>query len=64
VRAALVARGTGGTRLTITRFQCKAKVSQDKDPEAQRRVIQALRTPGGYHNPRLANEKERALAGC
>jgi transcriptional regulator len=46
----------------ITRFQCKVKMSQDKDPETQRRVIQALRAPGACHNPRLADEMERALA--
>ena len=30
--------------------------------ETQRRVIRALRAPGAYHNPRLADEMERALA--
>jgi transcriptional regulator len=56
-----VARGTVGIRLPISRFVCKVKMSQDKDPETQRRVIDALRAPGGYHNPRLAEEMERAL---
>jgi transcriptional regulator len=60
--AAPVAKGTVGIRLPITRFHCKVKMSQDKDPETQRRVIQALRAPGTYHNPRLADEMERALA--
>jgi len=60
--AAPVAKGTVGIRLPITRFTCKVKMSQDKDPETQRRVIRALRAPGAYHNPRLANEMERALA--
>jgi transcriptional regulator len=60
--AAPVAKGTVGIRLPITRFQCKVKMSQDKDPETQGRVIQALRAPGAYHNPRLADEMERALA--
>ena len=58
-----VAKGTVGIRLPITRFQCKVKMSQDKDPETQRRVIHALRAPGAYRNPRLADEMERALAG-
>jgi transcriptional regulator len=56
-----VARGTVGIRLPISRFVCKVKMSQDKDPETQRRVIDALRAPGGYHNPRLADEMERVL---
>ncbi len=57
-----VARGTVGIRLPITRFLCKVKMSQDKDPVTQQRVIKALRAPGAYHNPRLADEMERTLA--
>jgi transcriptional regulator len=60
--AAPVAKGTIGIRLAIERFQCKIKMSQDKDPQTQRQVIRALRNPGAYHNPRLADEMERALA--
>lgn len=59
---AQVARGTVGIRLPITRFQCKVKMSQDKSGETQQRVIQALRAPGAYHNPQLAEEMQRALA--
>ena len=59
--AAPVAKGTVGIRLPVTRFQCKIKMSQDKDPETQQRVIRALRTPGPYANPRLADAIERAL---
>jgi transcriptional regulator len=58
-----LAKGTVGIRLPISRFQCKVKMSQDKDPETQRRVIEALRAPGAYHNPQLADEMQRALAG-
>jgi transcriptional regulator len=58
-----VARGTVGVRLPITRFDCKVKMSQDKDPETQRRVMEALRAPGPYHHPRLADEMQRALSG-
>jgi transcriptional regulator len=57
-----LAKGTVGVRLAITRFQCKLKMSQDKDPDTQQRVLQALRAPGAYHNPRLADEMQRALA--
>jgi transcriptional regulator len=58
-----LAKGTVGIRLPISRFQCKIKMSQDKDRDTQQRVIQALRAPGAYHNPRLADEMHRALAG-
>ena len=61
--AAPIARGTVGIRLPIRRFQCKLKMSQDKDPETQRRVLRALRAPSKYHNPRLADEMQRALTG-
>jgi transcriptional regulator len=57
-----VAKGTVGIRLPITRFQCKVKMSQDKDPVTQRQVIAALRAPGRYQHPGLANDMERALA--
>ena len=60
---AALAKGTVGIRLPITRFQCKVKMSQDKDPETQQRVIRALRAPGTYRNPRLADEMQHTLAG-
>ncbi len=56
-----VAQGTLGIRLPITRFICKVKMSQDKDPVSQRQVMAALRTPGPYQNPELADDMERAL---
>ena len=34
-----VAQGTVGIRLPITRFVCKIKMSQDKDPITQRQVM-------------------------
>jgi len=58
-----VAQGTVGIRLPITRFTCKIKMSQDKDPVTQRQVIEALRVPGTYHNPELADDMEQALFG-
>ena len=58
---ARVAPGTVGLRIPITRFVCKVKMSQDKDPESQRNVLEALRRPGAYEHPRLATEMERAL---
>jgi transcriptional regulator len=56
-----VARGTVGIRLPITRFVCKVKMSQDKDPVTQQRVMAALRAPGPYQHPELADDMERAL---
>ncbi len=57
-----VAEGTVGIRLPIARFDCKIKMSQDKDPVTQRQVIAALRAPGPYHHPDLADDMERALS--
>jgi transcriptional regulator len=56
-----VAKGTVGIRLPITRFVCKIKMSQDKDPVTQRQVMAALRAPGTYQNPGLADDIARAL---
>jgi transcriptional regulator len=58
---ARVSRGTVGLRLPITRFVCKVKLSQDKDDISQRQVIAALRAPGPYNNPGLAEDMEAAL---
>jgi transcriptional regulator len=57
-----MARGTVGIRLPVTRFICKQKVSLDKDPETQQRVVAALRRPGPYQHPALADEMERVRA--
>jgi len=57
-----VARGTVGIRLPITRFVCKIKMSQDKDPVTQRQVMAALRAPGPYQYPELAEDMEQALS--
>lgn len=58
-----LARGTVGIRLPISRFVCKVKMSQDKDPITQRQVMAALREPGPFHNPGLADEMARELSG-
>jgi transcriptional regulator len=57
-----IAQRTVGIRLPITRFVCKVKMSQNKDPVTQRQVIEALREPGAYQHPELADEMERVLA--
>jgi len=60
-QGAAIARGTVGVRLPITRFDCKRKLSQNKDVETRRQVIAALREPGPYSHPELAGEMEQAL---
>jgi transcriptional regulator len=55
-----VAKRTVGVRIPISRFVCKRKLSQNKDPATRRRVIAALREPGPYQHPELADEMERA----
>ncbi len=56
-----VAKGTVGLRIPIDRFVCKRKLSQDKDDLSRRQVIAALREPGPYHHPGLADEIEREM---
>lgn len=58
---AKIATRTVGIRLPISRFNCKQKLSQNKDVETRRQVIEALRKPGPYGDPELAEEMERAL---
>jgi transcriptional regulator len=58
---ARLSRGTVGIRLPITRFICKIKMSQDKDPVSQRRVLAELRGDGPYASAALAHDMERAL---
>jgi transcriptional regulator len=55
-----LSRGTVGLRIPITRFVCKVKMSQDKDDRSRQQVLDALRGPGAYHHPRLADEMDRA----
>ena len=54
--------GTVGIRLPITRFTCKVKMSQDKDPVSQANVLAQLRGTGPWASPALAADMERALA--
>jgi transcriptional regulator len=56
-----IARGTVGIRLPITRFICKIKMSQDKDPVSQQQVLAELRGDGPYASAALAGDMERAL---
>jgi transcriptional regulator len=54
-----IAKGTVGLRIPVGRFVCKRKLSQDKDDLSRRQVIAALREPGPYMYPELADEMER-----
>ena len=54
-----IARGTVGIRLPISRFVCKVKMSQDKTPATVDNVIAALRAPGPYQHPALADDMVR-----
>ena len=56
-----LAKGTVGLRIPITRFICKVKLSHDKSPANQHRVIAALREPGPYQHLGLAEDMESAL---
>jgi transcriptional regulator len=56
-----IAQRTVGIRLPISRFICKVKLSQNKDPLTRRQVIEHLRAPGPYSDPELADEMEREL---
>ncbi len=56
-----IARGTVGLRIPIDRFEVKRKLSQNKDDETRRSVIEALRRDGPYRHPVLADEMEQEL---
>jgi transcriptional regulator len=59
--APIASGGTVGIRLRVERFVCKRKLSQDKDPVSRGQAIEALRAPGPYRHPALADEMEQAL---
>ncbi|HWO47415.1 MAG TPA: FMN-binding negative transcriptional regulator [Solirubrobacterales bacterium] len=56
-----IAKGTVGLRIPVERFELKRKLGQNKDVETRRHVIDALRAPGPYRHPELAEEMEREL---
>ena len=57
---AQLAKGTVGLRIPIARFVCKIKLSHDKGPENQQRVIAAL-TRAGSLPPSGAGRRHGAL---
>jgi transcriptional regulator len=58
-----MAKGTVGIRIRVTRFDARAKLSQNKAPEVVDDVIAGLRGDGPYASPALADEMERVRSG-
>ena len=54
-----IALGTVGLRLVVTRFDARAKLSQNKPPEVVDRVIDELQAGEQYSNQDLAREMRR-----
>ena len=50
-----IVHGTVGFRLRVDRFEAKNKMSQDKPAEVIAKIVEALRRPGPYENPKLAD---------
>jgi len=55
-----IALGTVGLRLAVTRFDARAKLSQNKTPEVVGRIIDSLESGEQYSSPELAHEMRRA----
>ncbi len=58
-----IAKGTVGLRLRVTRFDARAKLSQNKSPEVVGRIIEALDGDGPYSSALLAEEMRRKHGG-
>jgi transcriptional regulator len=54
-----IALGTVGLRLVVTRFDARAKLSQNKSPEVVGRIIDELQSGENYSHPDLAREMRR-----
>ena len=54
-----IALGTVGLRLVVTRFEARAKLSQNKAPEVVARIIDELQAGEQYSSPDLAREMRR-----
>ncbi|PZO55772.1 MAG: transcriptional regulator, partial [Leifsonia xyli] len=53
-----IVHGTVGFRLPVTRLEAKQKLSQDKPDAVVDRIVSALRAPGPYTNPALADRMD------
>lgn len=58
-KARRIARGTVGLRIRVTRFDARAKLSQNKAPEVREAIMAALEGDGPYASPDLAAEMRR-----
>lgn len=59
-KARRIARGTVGLRIRVTRFDARAKLSQNKPPEVREQIMTALEGTGPYADAALAAEMRRA----
>lgn len=62
-KARRVAQGTVGLRIRVTRFDARAKLSQNKTPDVRAAIIAALEADGPYADPALAVEMRRVGPG-
>lgn len=58
-QAERIARGTVGLRIRVTRFDARAKLSQNKTPEVREQIMTALEGAGPYSDAALAAEMRR-----
>jgi transcriptional regulator len=58
-KAARIARGTVGLRIRVTRFDARAKLSQNKPAEVREAIMTALEGDGPYSDAALAAEMRR-----
>ena len=63
-QARRIAKGTVGLRMRVTRFDARAKLSQNKSDEVRATIIEQLRADGPYANAALAAEMERREAAA
>lgn len=58
-KAERIARGTVGLRIRVTRFDARAKLSQNKAPAVREQIMLALEGTGPYSDAALAAEMRR-----
>lgn len=58
-KARRIAKGTVGLRIRVTRFDARAKLSQNKTPEVREAIMTALEGTGPYSSADLAAEMRR-----
>jgi transcriptional regulator len=58
-KAERIAKGTVGLRIRVTRFDARAKLSQNKPPEVRAAIMAALEGSGPFSDATLAQEMRR-----